>query len=122
MAAVRQLRELIDRIHGPRVSVRKLERDGGLKTGQLGWRLKDSAEVRKMPEAHEIADLARAIGCEPVEVARAFAAHLGIPYTEYEFSDEDLAILRAARRLPPAHKAAMRVAIEQLADSLEHGH
>lgn len=106
--AARRLGELIRRLH-PDTSVRQLETRAGLPENTIGYWLKPSTEVKRIPHAEAVGDIAFALGCDPIDVVRAFAADVGLPYTESELTDEEHEHLRIMRQLTPRDRATLRM-------------
>jgi hypothetical protein len=109
----RQLGELIRRLH-PDTSVRQLEVRAGLPENTIGYWLKPSTEVKRIPHAEAVSDIAFALGCDPIDVVRAFAADVGLPYTESELSQEEQDLLRIMRSLAPRDRATLRLVGQSL--------
>lgn len=119
--AARHLGELIRRLH-PDTSVRQLEARAGLPENTIGYWLKPSTEVKRIPHAEAVGDIAFALGCDPIDVVRAFAADVGLPYTESELTDEEHEHLRIMRQLAPRDRATLRlVGLSLLRSSQEEG-
>lgn len=117
----RQLGELIRRLH-PEMSVRQLEARAGLPENTIGYWLKPSTDVKRIPHAEAVSDIAFALGCDPIDVVRAFAADVGLPYTESELTDEEQEHLRILRQLAPRDRATLRaVGLSLLSTSQEEG-
>lgn len=98
--AAEKFAELVRRLH-PDVSVRQVELRGGLPKGSIGYFLKPSTRIARMPTATMINRLAEALGCHPTEVSKAFAASLDISWTQQLSADEE-ALLAVMRSLTPA--------------------
>jgi hypothetical protein len=119
--AAQHLGELIRRLH-PDTSVRQLEARAGLPENALGYWLKPSTEVKRIPHAEAVGDIAFALGCDPIDVVRAFAADVGLPYTESELTNEEHEHLRILRQLTPRDRATLRtVGLSMLRTSQDNG-
>lgn len=97
MAAAEEFAALVRRLH-PGVSTAHLERVAGLPRDAIAYYLKPSTNVARLPTATVINDLARALGCDPTEVMQAFAADLGLPFTQ-ELTSSEQDLLRITRQL-----------------------
>lgn len=104
----RRLGELIRRLH-PDTSVRQLEARAGLPENTIGYWLKPSTDVKRIPHAEAVGDIAFALSCDPIEVVRAFAADVGLPFTDSELTDEEQELLRIMRQLSPRDRGILRV-------------
>lgn len=67
------------RWYNPDKSIIEIETEGGLAENRLGYYLKPSSKVTRIPRVETINLLARAIGCSPATLFRAFAEDLGYP-------------------------------------------
>lgn len=98
--AAEKFAELVRRLH-PHVSVRQLEMRAGVPRGTIGYYLKPSTSIARLPKATIITRLAEVLGCHPTEVSKAFAASLNISWTQQLTRDEE-ALLAVMRSLTPA--------------------
>jgi len=94
-----QVAKLIERLH-PDTPVAQLERDAGLRPGQIARFKKKSEKIQRVPPAHTLLMLARACSCLPQDFLRAFCVDVGIPLDDPPLSEaaEEMVIL--IQRLP----------------------
>lgn len=109
----RHLDALIKRMH-PNTSVRQLERRAGLPPNTIAYYLKPSTEVNSIPNAYKVLDIADALGAEPVDVVIAFAADVGLPFSQLDLSDEEMAMIEIMRGLDDRDRFALRAVGETL--------
>lgn len=103
--AAEKFAELVRRLH-PHVSVRQLEMRAGVPRGTIGYYLKPSTQLVRMPKATAITRLAEVLGCHPTEVSKAFAASLNISWTQQLSGDEE-ELLVVMRSLTPAGRETL---------------
>jgi len=89
---------LIERLN-PNISVRQLERDAGLREGQIARFRKPSEALERVPPAETIAVLASACRCDPHALFRAFCLDTGMPVEPAELSDDEDELVHLFRRL-----------------------
>ncbi|HTF49443.1 MAG TPA: hypothetical protein VK735_18530 [Pseudonocardia sp.] len=89
---------LIERLN-PNTSVRQLEREAGLKPGQIARFRKASEQLERVPPASTILALARACRCDPNTMFRAFCLDTGMPVDPPPLTDDEAELLTLFRRL-----------------------
>lgn len=114
----RHFAALIQRRH-PGVSIRQLTEAAGLAENKIAYYLKPSTVITRIPPAETVAELARALHCEPVEVVRAFAADVDLPWSDGAITDDERDLLRMTRQLAPREQRMIRVVIMAMLTALE---
>lgn len=89
---------LIKRLN-PNISVRQLERDAGLREGQIARFSKPSETLERVPPAPTLAVLAEACRCEPHAFFRAFCLDTGMPIDPPQLTDDEDELVHLFRRL-----------------------
>lgn len=89
---------LIERLN-PNISVRQLERDAGLREGQIARFRKPSEVLERVPPAPTLAVLAKACRCDPHTFFRAFCLDTGMPIDPPQLTDDEDELVHLFRRL-----------------------
>lgn len=98
----------------PGVTVRQLTLAADLDPNRIAYYLKPSTHIDQMPKVAALKDIARAIGCDVVDVAVAFAEDTGVPLGP-PLDDPELArLVRLWRRLDSADRATLARVAESL--------
>jgi hypothetical protein len=98
----------------PGVSVRQLTLAADLDPNRIAYYLKPGSNVTQIPALDALKDIARAIGCDVVDVAVAFAEDIGIPLGPPIDDPEVWQLVRLARRLGSADRATLLRVAESL--------
>jgi hypothetical protein len=106
---------LIERVN-PKTPVRQLEREAGLKPGQLARFKKASEKLERVPPAPTILRLSEACGCDPNEMFRAFCLDTGMPVDAPPLSDDEAETVRLFRRLSPKARTLFLGALRGLVE------
>ena len=89
---------LIKRLN-PDVPVRQLEREAGLREGQIARFRKPSEVLERVPPAATLAVLAKACRCDPHSLFVAFCRDTGMPIEPPQLTDDEDELVHLFRRL-----------------------
>lgn len=109
---------LIERLN-PNISVRQLERDAGLREGQIARFRKPSETLERVPPAPTLAVLAKACRCEPHAFFRAFCLDTGMPIDPPQLTDDEDELLQLFRRLSSRAQKMFLGAVRGLVTAFE---
>lgn len=111
--AAQHLAALIRELH-PGVSVRQLELDAGMPLNSIAYFLKPSTVVKRIPPVETCDNIATALKCDTVEVVRAFAADVDLPWNDPPLSQEDRELLRMIQRLSSRDRKTVRFMVQSM--------
>lgn len=114
--AAEHLRALIGRA-APGRSVRSLTNAAGIPHNRLAYWLRPGTDPDAMPSMTAMRDIATALHCELAEVARAFAADIGLDLSEDLLTPDERALLADYRALGARDQAIVRALLDHLRHS-----
>jgi hypothetical protein len=109
---------LIKRLN-PDIPVRQLERDAGLREGQIARFRKPSETLERVPPAATLAVLAKACRCDPHTFFKAFCLDTGMPIEPPVLSDDEDELVLLFRRLSAIAQKMFLGAVRGLVSAYE---
>ena len=91
----------------PNRSISEISKAAGLPWNRIGYYTRPDTVVDRMPSMASLREIARALDCEVIEVARAFAADIGLELEQQELDADEHELLDAYRRLSRRDQAAL---------------